>query len=532
MLSRLVVGGGAVRERVLDATVDAPGEVGLLLTPDDESDLDAAEVAVDRGDPTDPADYPAADVVLVGDLPADRARAVATAARTALPDATLVVALGTDATDADRAAVSEVADRVVDGTAAVADGVLDAVVGPGGSRARHLRRTLRSLDGHLAIVMHDNPDPDAIASAVALARVAERVGVDATPCYYGRVSHQQNRAMVNLLGLDMRRLSPDEDLDEFDGFALVDHSRPGVNDQLPADLSVDIVIDHHPPREAIQATFVDLRSEVGATSTLLTGYLARFGVEEYGGDRIATALLYGIRVDTAEFTREATAADFEAAAALSAHADDGLLEQIESPSVTGETIDVFARAARERDVRGNALATCVGPIGDRDALAQAADRLLDLDDIATTLVFGYDDDAADRPTVFVSARSRGTRLDLGETLRLAFDGLGSAGGHADMAGAQIPVSAVGHDVLADDTDREAVIREVVTETFFDAIDDRPREVPRAGAEVYETDAGGYDLTEADELPPGALDGDGPRLLSSGDPSDALPVEWHIRDASD
>ncbi len=528
MLSRLVVGGEAVRERVLAATVDTLGAVEVLIAPGTASDLDpdAADAAVTRADPTDPAGYPAADVVLVGDLPAARTRAVATAARTALPDATLVVALGTDATDADRAAVGAVADRVVDGVEAVTDGVLDAVVGPGGRRARALRRTLRSIDGHLAVVMHDNPDPDAIASAVALVRVAEQVGVDATACYYGRVSHQENRALVNLLDLDLRRLSPDDDLSAFDAFALVDHSRPGVNDQLPADLPIDVVIDHHPPREPVTATFVDLRSEVGATSTLLTGYLARFGVEQYGGERIATALLYGIRVDTAEFTREVTAADFEAAAALSAHVDETRLEQVESPSVAGETLDILARAVRERDVRGDALATCVGSIRDRDALAQAADRLLDLDGVTTTLVFGYDD--ADEPTVYVSARSRGTTLDLGETLRLAFDGLGSAGGHADMAGAQIPVSAVGHD--ADDADRETVIREVITETFFDAIADRPREVPRTSGEAYETDAA--DDPDTDDPPPGALDAEGPRLLSAGDPSDALPVEWHIDDAND
>ncbi len=530
MLSRLVVGGGAVRERVLAATADTPGEVQVLFAPDEEPDLDADAVTVVAGDPTDPAAYPDADVVLVGDLPAERTRAVATAARTALPAATLVVALGTDATDADRRAVAELADRVVDGAAAVVEGVLDAVVGPGGGRARRLRQTLRGIDGHLAVVMHDNPDPDAIASAVALVRVAERVGLDATPCYYGRVSHQENRALVNLLDLDLRRLSPEDDLAAFDGFALVDHSRPGVNDQLPEDLPIDVVIDHHPPRAPVEATFVDLRSEVGATSTLLTGYLARFGVAAYGGDRVATALLYGIRVDTAGFTREVTAADFEAAAALSAHVDEGLLDQIESPSVTGETLDILARAVRERDIRGTALATCVGSIGDRDALAQAADRLLDLEGVATTLVFGYDD--TEEPTVYVSARSRGTRLDLGETLRLAFDGLGSAGGHADMAGAQIPVSAVGHDVLADDTDRETVVREVITETFFDALEDRPREVPRADAEVYEPRTGGYDPGDDHDPPPGTLDGEGPSLLSAGDPSDVLPVEWHIRDAGD
>jgi nanoRNase/pAp phosphatase (c-di-AMP/oligoRNAs hydrolase) len=466
-------------------------------------------------------------VVVVADQPATRSRAVAEAVRTALPEATLVVVLDTDAGPEDRAAVDAVADRVVAGAETVARAVTDAVVGPGGEQARRLHRTLRSVagrspeGGRLAVVMHDNPDPDAIASAVALVRVAAVAGVEAVPCYYGRVSHQENRAMVNLLDLDLRRLPPDDDLSEFDGIALVDHSRPGVNDQLSPDRHVDVVIDHHPPRAPVDADFVDLRGEVGATSTLLTGYLARFGVPEYGGAQIATALLYGIRVDTAAFTREVTAADFEAAAVLSAYADADALDRIESPSVAGETLDTVGRAVRNRDVRGDALASCVGPVHDRDALAQAADRLLDLEGVTTTLVFGYDDDPeeSDTPTVYASARARGTGLDLGETLRLAFDSLGSAGGHADMAGAQIPLSALGADVLElTGEEREAVVREMLTETFFDALVDRPREVPRAEAAAYDPDRD--DGTDDSGLPPTRA------------PADALPVEWTVRDAGD
>jgi len=512
MRSRLVVGDGPVVGRVLDATADH-GETRTLVAPD--ATVDADEAVVERGDPTDPADYPEADAVLVADVPVGRARSVVDAARSALPDAVLVVALDTDASDADCEALVETADRVVAGEQVVARGALDAVVGIAGTRVRRLRRTLRTVadrsEGRLAVVPHDNPDPDAIASAVALARIAETVGVDAVPCYYGQVSHQENRALVNLLDLDLRRLDPGADLEAFDGFALVDHSRPGVNDQLPADLPIDVIIDHHPPREPVDAAFIDLRSEVGATSTLLTGYLARFGVEAYGGSRLASALLYGIRIDTAEFTREATAADFEAAAVLSPHTDDDALDRIESPSVTGETLDVIGDAVRNREIRDGALASCVGAIGDRDALAQAADRLLELESVTTTLVFGYSDgDGADgEPTVYASARARGTRIDLGETLRLAFDGLGSAGGHADMAGAQIPLSALGSDVVdAGVEQREAIVGETITETFFDAVADRPLEVPRASADAY--DAGDEGDGDGDGDDEGDGDGGGDR----------------------
>jgi nanoRNase/pAp phosphatase (c-di-AMP/oligoRNAs hydrolase) len=159
--------------------------------------------------------------------------------------------------------------------------------------------------------------------------------------------------------------------------------------------------------------------------------------------------------------------------------------------VSPDTLNTLGRAIRNRDVRGSALASCVGPVNDRDALAQAADRLLDLQGVSTTLVYGYEEDDAPPGdgdgsfpdgTVYVSARARGTTLDLGETLRLAFDDLGSAGGHADMAGAQLRLSALGRDILELDGDeRTAAVEAVVSETFFDAVEERPREVPRDGS---------------------------------------------------
>jgi len=243
-------------------------------------------------------------------------------------------------------------------------------------------------------------------------------------------------------------------------FALVDHSRPGVNDGLPPDTPIDIVVDHHPPREPVHARFVDLRSDVGATCTLVAGYLDHFGIDPT--EELSSGLLYGIRTDTREFSRGVSIADFEAAAGLIESVDTERLRQIESPSVSAETLETLGNAISNRTLKRDILTTCVGPINDRDTLAQAADRLLDMDSVTTTLVFGYTDEM-----VFVSARARGVDRDLGEILREAFDQIGGAGGHADMAGAQIPVGILTEGT--DDEDRGDVITEVITDRFFEAL---------------------------------------------------------------
>jgi nanoRNase/pAp phosphatase (c-di-AMP/oligoRNAs hydrolase) len=465
MADRLVLGGSSLASTIAGRFVDRAG--GVCVVTGDES---WAETLVDEGitvvtgDPTDSETLQNLDrpnvVLVAGDDP-DGNVAAARAAREVFSDAALIAYTGQKA-GGHRRALAGIADKVIDPAREAASFLMSRVSDRKG-RLRQIQRVLRSID-RLAVVTHDNPDPDAIGSAVALSRLAERVDCDADVCYYGDISHQENRAFINLLEFDLRNLAPDAELSEYDGFALVDHSRPGVNDQLPEDLTVDIVIDHHPPRAPVEARFVDLRSEVGATSTLLVDYLDHFGVSFTGN--LATGLLFGIRVDTKEFTRETSQSDFEAAATLLPHADLGMLDQIESPSISPSTFGTIADAISNRHQEGQVVLSCVGHLSDRDALAQAADRLLELAGVTTTVIYGVREE-----TIYVSARSRGTDIDLGETLRDAFDTIGSAGGHADMAGAQITLDALNPVEELDESLRE-VVEAVVTDRFFEALAER------------------------------------------------------------
>ncbi|MFC7080678.1 DHH family phosphoesterase [Halorussus caseinilyticus] len=474
MVSRLILGCGTVGQTLVEEIADGPGS--LLVIDDAGSRIEALReegISATLGDPTDPETVrggaESAEVVVVADDDPETNHRAAEVAADLFPEAYLVAYAGRDPSDDQRFALSAIADRTVDPTEALVEQVLAVALGNYAIQTANLRRTLRNVDGKLAVFMHDNPDPDAIASAVALCRIADEVGVEAEPCYFGEISHQENRAFVNLLELDLRNFDagPDLDLSEFAGFALVDHSRPGINDQLPEETPVDIVVDHHPPKEPVEATFVDLRSDVGATSTLLAEHVQRLGIDI--SEAVATGLLYGIRVDTKDFAREVSTADFEAASYLLPRADTGLLERVESPSVSADTFETIARAIRNRRIEGTVLATCVGALSDRDALAQAADQLLDMDGVTTTLVYGFRDG-----TVYVSARARGTDVDLGETMRAAFGQIGSAGGHADMAGAQIPLGLLGTVEQEEEDSLASVVSDVITDRFFETIQSTPK----------------------------------------------------------
>ncbi|MCC4771191.1 potassium transporter TrkA [Methanosarcina sp. DH2] len=326
-------------------------------------------------------------------------------------------------------------------------------------RGNRLARWLKGIrDKKLAIVIHDNPDPDAISSGLALKEIAKSLGVEANILYHGRIGHQENKAFVNLLGIDLSKME-EHDPNDFDEIALIDCSIPGVNNMVPLNSYVGIVIDHHPPGETeIKAEYIDIRPNFGATATIMTKYLQQLNINI--SKTLATALLYGIRTDTQDFKRKTDPADLSAASYLYPLSNHGILDQLEQPAMAIETLEVLGEAIRNRQVLGSYLLSNVGNIRDRDTLPQAADYLLSLEGISTTVVFGVTEDR-----IYISGRSTDIRVNLGEIMRQAFGE--DAGGHANAAGAQIPLG-----VFSATKDRQTLLRlvnEAVVKRFLSAV---------------------------------------------------------------
>lgn len=474
-MQRLVLGGGPIAQSFLRKLAEKPGELAVITSEQSiERRLNSSDIPVDVVEQIDDASLrstaPSVDSIIAGGSDRTELRKLVSIARSTYPDA-FIMGIGPMEGPCENDDLSEMLDAYMSNTRSIASSVLTRA-GDDGLRLRRLIRILRSIDGPLAIVPHDNPDPDAIAAAVALSEIASKVGLSADVCYFGEINHQENRALVNLLNFELEQITQIDELDSYDGFALVDHSQAGVNDGLPPETPIDIVVDHHPPRAPVEARFVDLRSDVGSTSTILATYLQKLDIVP--SEELATGLLYGIWTDTDDFTREVAEIDFTIAAALTEFANYSMLQRIETPSVTARTLQVMAKAIQSRRIEDSILTSCVGNIRDRDTLAQAADLLLDLESADIVLVYGYDHE-----TVYLSARTRGTQIDLGGTLRDAFGQIGTAGGHADMAGAQIPVGMLVTPDEADDP--RSVIEDTIVERFFEELG---IEVDHAAMDVY------------------------------------------------
>lgn len=313
----------------------------------------------------------------------------------------------------------------------------------------------------VGILCHDNPDPDTLSSALALAMIAEEWDTTTVEILYGgTITHQQNRAMINTLEINAIRID-ERSLEQFDLIAFVDHSIAGKNNSVSEDFVPDIVIDHH-PTEGTRGEYIDQQTDLGATATLLTRYLQAYDIEPT--ERLATALLFGLRRETLDFTRGTTSAEHAAACFLHPFADHSTIELLSNSVFTPKTLGAIGDAIVNREVRGSCLVSPLGRIHERDVLPQAADYLLKLEGVSTTVVFGTLEDE-----VHLSARTSNTQLDIGNLMEDTFDGVGSAGGHRDMAGGQVPLG-----LLGDITDSEEVavelINQSITRKLFDALE--------------------------------------------------------------
>ena len=329
-------------------------------------------------------------------------------------------------------------------------------------RKQGAREVLRRLEAEnnskVLIVCHDNPDPDALASALAMKHLCETMGHTSTIIHGGMIEHQQNRAMVKLLEMDIRKLILDwevEDLlKESDIVICVDFSHPGSNNVLPQKCVPHIVIDHHTSEERPAGDVILVRSEFAATSSLIASILMNSGIEM--NSEIATALAFGIRTDTLGFTRSFNAVDLRALSWLGAWIDWDLMRSFESPPRSQEVLSIFKQALADAELENGLMLVPISDMVDRDALSQVADFLLPTEGVKIVVSYGV------RMTkVILSVRSNDDSKHVGRLLAKTFE-KGSAGGHKSLAGGQIPFEELGCE---SPEDAMISIRKILETTF-------------------------------------------------------------------
>jgi nanoRNase/pAp phosphatase (c-di-AMP/oligoRNAs hydrolase) len=297
------------------------------------------------------------------------------------------------------------------------------------ARVQQYQRYFSDAD-RVLILLHNDPDPDAMASGLALRNVLRRTKTTAIIGAIQGVTRPENQRMVNLLDIHVEPVTA-ATLKDYDRLAMVDvqpHYFGGLIDR------VDLVIDHHPEQPGYTAVFKDIRADYGSTSTILTEHLRAVDVNI--SERTATAMLYAIKSDTLFFNRQTNRVDIEAFSYLYPLADAALIRKMEGAEITLERLDYVMKAHQAGTLVDQVFCGFLGVTPREDFIPYVADFFLQLEDVKWTVVAGIVGD-----TLVVSVRNLGYSKNAGEFARRFFADIGSAGGHRAMAKAVVPMRA-------------------------------------------------------------------------------------------
>ena len=297
------------------------------------------------------------------------------------------------------------------------------------SRVQQYQRYFADAD-RVLILLHHDPDPDALASGLALRALLHRTRATAIIGAFHGVTRPENLRMANLLDIQVQPLTA-ESLGEFDRIATVDVQPHYFGGLLSR---VDLVVDHHPERTGYTTTFKDIRPDYGSTATILTEHLRATDVNI--SERIATAMLYAIKSDTLFLSRQTNRSDLEAFTYLYPLADPALVRKMEGSEITLERLRHVTRGVQSGHMRDQIFAAHVGEAPREDLVTYVADFLLQLEDVKWSVVSGV---VGDR--LVVSVRNLGYSRNAGEFVKRWFNDIGSAGGHRAMAKAVVPLDA-------------------------------------------------------------------------------------------
>lgn len=314
-----------------------------------------------------------------------------------------------------------------------------------------LRSFLESRQGekHI-IVIQDYPDPDAISSALAHQMISSEFGIQADVVYLGEVSHPENLALIRVLEIEMLCWTPEFDAESYQGAIFIDNQ--ATNTTLwpkleAAGVKPLAVIDHHSLQGGPQVVFCD-RRPLGATATMYTQYITRgllqLETANRNHTRLATALMHGIRTDTANLVNARTE-DFTAAAFLSRYMNPTLLGEILGVKRSNRVMEGIEKALSTRRQVNHLTLAGIGYLRrkDRDIIPQVADFLLTEEDVHTVVVYGVVMNDETGESIVGSLRSSKLTLSPDEFLKeaLGVDSEGNhyGGGRRNAGGFEIPL---------------------------------------------------------------------------------------------
>jgi nanoRNase/pAp phosphatase (c-di-AMP/oligoRNAs hydrolase) len=295
------------------------------------------------------------------------------------------------------------------------------------ARVQQYQRYFADAD-RVLILLHNDPDPDAMASGLALRNLLRRTKTTAIIGALQGMTRPENLRMANLLDIQVEQIAQAQ-LAEFTRIATVDVQPHYFGALLPR---ADLVIDHHPEQPGYAAVFKDIRADYGSTCTILTEHLRAVDVNI--SERTATAMLYAIKSDTLFFARQTNRSDLDAFTYLYPLADPALIRKMEGAEITLDRLGYVRQALDGGTLCDQVFCAYLGSPPREDFITYVADFFLQLEDVKWTIVSGEVNGH-----LVISVRNLGYTRNAGEFVKRWFADVGSAGGHRAMAKAVVPM---------------------------------------------------------------------------------------------
>lgn len=283
---------------------------------------------------------------------------------------------------------------------------------------------------HVYIQTHNFPDPDAIASAYALSQLLSMNDISSTIGYYGKIDRLNTIKMVDVFDIQIVDLDGLDLTSNTDDFILVDAQvgNSNINTSTPHNLHC---IDHHPTYEDATYIYRDIRTNAGACASILAEYF--FHHVQTIDSKTATALIYGIKVDTANLTRSVFDLDIEMFYWLYKFRDKDLLSALEQNTLEFEDLAAYGNAINSIKVYRDISFANTGKNCPEALIATISDFMLSLNNVHLSVVYSTNPEG-----IKLSVRSQDTKYDSGKLCNLALNKIGSGGGHPSMAGGFVP----------------------------------------------------------------------------------------------
>lgn len=272
---------------------------------------------------------------------------------------------------------------------------------------------------------HNYPDPDALASAFGMQVFLQVHGIESTICYAGNIEKNSTKRMIEEFGIEAVHIDDLKDMCESDYIITIDAQKYNSNiTDFPGEEIA--CIDHHPTMIPCAYQYSDIRI-CGACSSIVANYFKQSNTSI--DKRTATALLYGIKMDTDSFNRGVTDFDIEMFGYLHAFADNNKITALYHSNMEIEDLHAYGEAIRNIKIFDNVGFASIDFDCPDALVAMISDFILGLDVVELSVVY-----ATRNGGYKFSVRNETDIFHAGTITQKALDGLGGGGGHFTMAG--------------------------------------------------------------------------------------------------